>query len=58
MKDTIWQCADGRLIPVRQMEYSHLLNCIAKIQRDGTWRRKYLDRLLLELTIRDMEGRE
>jgi hypothetical protein len=57
MKDTIWRTRDGRFIAVRQMETSHILNCIAKITRSKRgWRREYLDRLLLELSIREMDS--
>jgi hypothetical protein len=55
MQDTIWVCRDGRRVPVRQMTDSHLHNCINKILRHGTWRRHFLDRLLLEVTIREIE---
>ncbi len=58
MQDTMWKCADGRRVLVSQMEYSHLLNCIAKIQRHKNWRREYLPRLELEITIRDIQGRK
>ena len=58
MKDTMWTCADGRQVLVSQMEYSHLLNCISKIHRSRKgWRKEYLPRLLLELDIRDIQGR-
>ena len=55
MQDTIWRCADGRLIPVRQMTDSHLHNCIRMILSKRSWRREYLDRLLLEVEIRRIE---
>lgn len=56
MQDTIWVTKDGRRIPVRQMTDSHLTNAIRLIIRSGgSWRREYLDRLLLELQIRDIE---
>jgi hypothetical protein len=56
MRDTIWRCRDGRLIPVRRMEDRHLHNCIRMILRNKGWRRQYLDRLLLlEVTIRNLE---
>jgi hypothetical protein len=58
MQDTVWECADGRTVLVSQMEYSHLLNCIAKIRRSRKgWRKEYLPRLELELTIREIKGR-
>lgn len=59
MMDTVWTCADGRKVLVSKMEYSHLLNCIAKIRRSRKgWRREYLPRLELELTIRSIKGTE
>jgi hypothetical protein len=59
MQDTVWVTKDGRRIPVRRMERRHLLNCIDKIQRSKKgWRREYLDRLVLELQIRDHLGEQ
>jgi hypothetical protein len=58
MKDTVWVTKDGRHILVRQMERSHVLNSIAKIQRSINWRREYLPRLLLEIQIRDHLGEQ
>lgn len=53
MQDTIWVCADGRRLLVSQMDDRHLHNCIAKIRRSRRgWRREYLERLEIELTIR------
>ncbi len=58
MHDRIWETADGRLVPVSQMETSHIINCIRKIQRSRKgWRKEYLDRLLLEIEIRNMRDR-
>jgi hypothetical protein len=43
---------------VSDMEMSHLLNCIDKIRRSRRgWRREYLPRLELELTIRSILGK-
>lgn len=58
MRDTVWVTKDGRRLLVRHMERSHLLNCIAKIQRSRNWRRQYLLRLQLELRIRDYLGEQ
>lgn len=59
MQDTVWVTADGRHVLVSKMEYSHLLNCIAKIKHSRRgWRKEYLPRLELELTIRDIQGRK
>lgn len=52
MRDTVWTCSDGQRLLISQMTDSHLINCINKIIRDRTWRRKYLPRLLLEREIR------
>lgn len=54
----VWQCADGRLIPLNQMDRSHILNCIARIQRKGNWRRDWLEPLQLELNIRDLTSKD
>jgi len=51
MRDRIWKCADGRLIPISRMTDAHLRNAIAKVKRDH-WRLEFLSRLELELTIR------
>lgn len=57
MQDRIWICRDGRQVPVRQMSRQHVLNAIAMIQRSRRgWRREYLERLLLELKIKDFMG--
>jgi len=55
MQDTIWITKDGRVLLVSQMSTDHILNCIDKIRRDN-WRIEYLDRLLLELTIREVQS--
>lgn len=52
MQDTIWICRDGRKVLVSQMSDRHLDNAIALVLRSSGWRREYLDRLELELTIR------
>ena len=62
MRDTIWRCADGRRIPISQMELRHLRNCIAMIKRghDAQGRRvsrrtkSILPRLEIELVIRNI----
>jgi len=51
MRDRIWKCADGRMIPISQMTDAHLRNAIAKVRRDN-WRLEFLPRLELEVTIR------
>jgi hypothetical protein len=58
MQDKVWITRDGRQLLVSQMETSHVVACIAKIERSGCrWRPEYLERLRLELTIRALEGR-
>lgn len=56
MQDTVWTCRDGKKILVSQMETRHIHNCIAMILRHKYWRRKYLDRLQLELVIRAIKN--
>jgi hypothetical protein len=58
MQDTIWITRDGQRLLVSQMEERHIHNCIAKIKRSRVgWRREYLDRLELEITIRRLKER-
>lgn len=40
------------------MKRTHVLNAIAKIQRNRGWRAEYLERLQLELKIRDFLGEQ
>lgn len=58
MQDKVWITRDGRMLLVSQMETRHILNCIAMIERKRNWRRRYLERLYLELLIREIEGRD
>ncbi len=38
-----WRMKDGKLIAIRDMDISHIKNCIKMIYRsNGTWRHKYL----------------
>lgn len=52
MQDTLWVTKDGRELLVGDMSDSHLEHSIAKILRSKNWRRSFLDRLILERTIR------
>jgi hypothetical protein len=54
MRDTVWICRDGRRLLVSEMSDSHLVNAINMILRNRRWRRRYLDRLLLETEIRKL----
>ena len=43
----VWRTKDDRLIPIRSMSTSHIINCIKMIKRsNNTWRSQYL--VLLE----------
>ena len=53
MREMIWKTARGEMIRVCDMETRHIENCIRKIMRDN-WRRRYLNRMQLEITIRSM----
>lgn len=58
MHDPAWLTRDGRMMKISEMETSHIVNCIAKIQRSGgRWRGEYLPRLELELEIRSLQRR-
>lgn len=38
-----WRMADGNLIAIKDMDTSHIKNCIKMIYRhNGTWRHQYL----------------
>ena len=59
MQDTVWVTKDGRRILVSQMDTNHIMNCIIMIVNSKKgWRREYLERLRLELIIRDIRRRE
>lgn len=48
-----WRMADGNLIAIRDMETSHIKNCIKMIYRkNGTWRHQYLRYFEAELRKR------
>lgn len=48
-----WRMANGNLIAIRDMETSHIKNCIKIIYRkNGTWRHQYLKYFETELRIR------
>ena len=48
-----WRMADGNLIAIRDMETSHIKNCIKMIYRsNGTWRYQYLRYFEAELRKR------
>ena len=48
-----WRMADGELIAIRDMETSHIKNCIKMIYRsNGTWRHQYLRYFEAELRKR------
>lgn len=47
----VWFTAENECIPIREMETSHIQNCIRRIYRkNGTWRHQYLR--LFEYVIR------
>lgn len=48
-----WRMKDGKLIAIRDMETSHIKNCIKMIYRsNGTWRHQYLRYFEAELCKR------
>ena len=48
-----WRMKDGKLIAIRDMETSHIKNCIKMIYRsNGTWRHQYLRYFEAELRKR------
>jgi hypothetical protein len=57
MQDKVWITARGERLLISKMDTSHIINCIRLMQRKKNWRRGYLDRLLLELDIRNVTQR-
>lgn len=54
----IWRTANGTRIAIKDMETSHIKNCLKMIYRsNGQWRREYLPALQRELTKRRWESR-
>lgn len=48
-----WRTSDGKLIAIKDMETSHIKNCIKMIYRsNGTWRHQYLRYFKAELRKR------
>lgn len=48
-----WRMKDGKLIAIRDMETSHIKNCIKMIYKsNGTWRHQYLRYFEAELRKR------
>jgi hypothetical protein len=58
MQDKVWITRDGRAYLVSEMETRHIVNCINMILRRKGWRRRYLERLYLELVIRDIQSED
>lgn len=55
--DRTWQCKDGRLIWISDMEDRHLLNTVGlMLGRSDGWRGKYMPHLLAELEYRRAQG--
>lgn len=51
-----WRTNDGELIAIKDMETSHIKNCIKTIyRRNGTWRQQYLRYFENELRRRRYE---
>lgn len=56
IKAKVWITKDGTEIKVKNMETSHIQNCISKIERDN-WRTGYLPILNKELEKRTKHGK-
>ena len=48
----LWKCDDGRYIHLKNMETSHIQNCVGMIMHRSNWRQRYMEPLLLELKRR------
>lgn len=54
-----WVTADNELIAIKDMETSHIKNCIRMIYRkNGTWRQQYLRYFKAELLRRKLQNSE
>ena len=52
-----WRMADGNLIAIKDMDTSHIKNCIKMIYRsNGTWRYQYLRYFEAELRKRKLSS--
>lgn len=58
VRDIIWVTNDGEFLLVSKMKRTHIEHSIAKIVREVKWRKIYLERLMLELRVRDAIGRK
>ena len=54
MRVWVWQTANGTLIPITEMQTSHIMNCMALIYRRRNWRREWLKRFAFELKVRSI----
>ena len=52
-----WRMRNGKLIAIKDMDTSHIKNCIKMIYRsNGTWRRQYLRYFEAELRKRKLSS--
>lgn len=49
-----WVCKDGKVLLIREMEDSHLVNSMLKVQRDWPWRSRYYPCLVDEAKRRGL----
>lgn len=55
MQELVWVTRDGRHYRICDMSTTHITNAIRLIERRWPWRRRYYERLKLELEIRSMD---
>jgi hypothetical protein len=49
-----WQCRDGRIVAIEEMDDSHLVNSLLRVQRHWPWRSEYYHCLVNEARKRSL----
>jgi hypothetical protein len=57
-RDMIWESQNGKQTDIKGMDINHLKNAIAKIKREGNWRKYYLNILEMEVIYRKVFNTE
>lgn len=53
-RDMIWESQNGKQTMIKDMDFNHLKNCVAKIKREKGWREQDLEKLELEVIYRQI----
>tara|TARA_R110002049_G_scaffold25856_1_gene90395 strand:+ start:1033 stop:1290 length:258 start_codon:yes stop_codon:yes gene_type:complete len=57
-RDTIWESQNGKKTMIKDMDYNHIKNCVAKIKREDGWKEQDLEILVLELIYRQLINKQ